>query len=210
MTIKAKDWKGDDLTGTWEVSVKIDGVQAICTNGDWLSRSGKWLWNLPPMPEGIYEVYLGSWERSVSACRTHSGSPIPADALYQLEPALDPRLYKATRDDLTAANVRITLRVVLSEGYEGIMLRQGEKRIKVKPRESHDVEVLEEIPGKGKHEGRIGALVTKMGKVGTGFTDAQREFENDYVGKIIEVECMGLTPKGKFRHPRFLRVREDK
>jgi hypothetical protein len=26
----------------------------------------------------------------------------------------------------------------------------------------------------------------------------------------IEVEAMGLTPAGKFRHPRFVRVRWDK
>jgi ATP-dependent DNA ligase len=29
-------------------------------------------------------------------------------------------------------------------------------------------------------------------------------------GPIIEVECMGLTPSGKFRHARYLRVRWDK
>ncbi len=30
------------------------------------------------------------------------------------------------------------------------------------------------------------------------------------VGKTIEIACMGLTPDGRFRHPRFIRLRLDK
>ena len=61
----------------------------------------------------------------------------------------------------------------------------------------------------------MGALITEMGKVGTGFTDINREWWADPcrdlpVPYIIEVECMGLTKNGKFRHPRFKRIRWDK
>jgi len=53
-----------------------------------------------------------------------------------------------------------------------------------------------------------------MGKVGVGFSDVERETWWTPVfrrpGIIIEVECMELTPAGRFRHPRFIRIREDK
>jgi ATP-dependent DNA ligase len=50
-----------------------------------------------------------------------------------------------------------------------------------------------------------------MGKVGTGFSDAMRKEDwNSRIGEFIEVECMQLTPDGKFRHPRFLKRRWDK
>jgi len=59
----------------------------------------------------------------------------------------------------------------------------------------------------------MGALMTDMGKVGTGFTDMERQEwwikRNSRVGTVIEVECMQLTPDGLFRHPRFVRWRPD-
>jgi DNA ligase-1 len=106
---------------------------------------------------------------------------------------------------------------VLTCGDEGLVLQQGEVRLKVKPKQSYDVPVTGIIAGKGKHAGRMGALITPMGNVGTGFSDAQRkEFAALFADgpgdfqHIIEVEAMGLTPAGKFRHPRFVRVRWDK
>jgi ATP-dependent DNA ligase len=46
-------------------------------------------------------------------------------------------------------------------------------------------------------------------------SDAQREefWEHggaNIIGKMIEVECLELTEYDKMRHPRFLRIREDK
>jgi ATP-dependent DNA ligase len=66
--------------------------------------------------------------------------------------------------------------------------------------------------GLGKHQGKLGAFLTDMGKVGTGLTDHERVLYNtpDMIGQIIEVECMELTDDGKFRHPRFVRLRFDK
>jgi ATP-dependent DNA ligase len=81
------------------------------------------------------------------------------------------------------------------------------------------VTVTEIIEGTGKHKGRMGALMTPMGKVGTGFTDQERKEwwgrkallgNHPTLAWLIEVECMQLTPDGKFRHPRFLRIRYDK
>nr|WP_283842052.1 hypothetical protein [Bradyrhizobium sp. KB893862 SZCCT0404] len=108
----------------------------------------------------------------------------------------------------------------IAKGYEGLVLRQGDVWLKVKPTETYDVLVTGIIEGTGKHKGRMGALMTPMGKVGTGFSDAERVTFWNYckepddgrgiMGETIEVECMKLTDDGKFRHPRFVRVRPDK
>lgn len=47
--IRAKDWDGKDLKGTWEVTLKIDGVRALwdIDAGGWVSRAGKPLYNIP-------------------------------------------------------------------------------------------------------------------------------------------------------------------
>lgn len=92
--------------------------------------------------------------------------------------------------------------------------------LKVKPKQDREVEVIEVLPGTGKHEGRMGALLCHMGefetyssprgaefRVGTGFTDAERE-ESGWLGKIITVEYFELTPRGVPRHPRFKGVRD--
>lgn len=219
----------------WLVTLKVDGVQAIYNNGVVTSRSGKPLYNLPPtMPDGTYEVFLGSWDATVSACRTkNQGVPIPPDALYQLEPEIDRRLKFGYLND----TVDSLLAKACEQGYEGLVLRgPAGERLKVKPVETYDVPVTGLVEGKGKHTGRMGALMTPMGKVGTGFTDEDREwfwamrhlftethYQSGGIGleaflspgapyekTIIEVECMGFTPAGKFRHPRFLRRRFDK
>ena len=48
---------------------------------------------------------------------------------------------------------------------------------------------------------------------GTGFTDKDRttlwNTRDSLIGKIVEVEAMEMTVAGKFRHPRFIRIRED-
>lgn len=108
----------------------------------------------------------------------------------------------------------------LHRGWEGVMLRNPNasyepKRtrnlLKAKPVVDSEVEVLGTVPGTGKHEGRMGALVcAHQGlefKVGTGFTDAERELQ-DWLGKTITVEYGELTPRGVPRHPRFKGVRD--
>jgi DNA ligase-1 len=105
-------------------------------------------------------------------------------------------------------------------GWEGIMLRNPDasyerKRtrnlLKVKPVVDEEFTVVDVQAGTGKHEGRMGALVCERDgetfKVGTGFTDADRE-QSDWVGKTITVEYFELTPRGVPRHPRFKGVRD--
>lgn len=236
--IRAKPWNGKDLKGVWEFTLKIDGVRAFASAGGWVSRNGKPLYNIPILrcipPDEGYEVYCSkpgrsskeNYKATIECVRAKTKDrPIRPNELYSLEP-LDPRLQVSAiypgegthaLKDPRASFIRTVLKRAVAHGYEGLVLRQGSTWLKVKPVETYDVRVTGIIEGTGKHKGRMGALMTDMGKVGTGFTDEEREwFWKRQVGgeprfkQLIEVECMQLTPAGKFRHPRFVRIRYDK
>jgi hypothetical protein len=211
--IKAKNWKGNDLKGEWEVTLKIDGVRMLRDeDGNPVSRAGKPLYNLEGIDDKITdaEIFLKDWETSVSMVRTKDGILIKNCHAYSLDP-LDDRLKDGTVTDPTAEFISRRLDEANEVGYEGLILRQGDKWLKVKPSETHDVKVVNLVEGTGKYVGMLGAMVTEKGNVGTGFTDAQRkEFWVFPLNTIIEVECMSITKDGKFRHPRFKRVRWDK
>lgn len=208
--IKPKLWKGNDLQGTWTVSRKIDGIRALKIGKKVVSRNGKPLYNLDHLSFVDVEVFCGTWEETVSAVRTMSSTAVPKKNIYSLDP-LDKRLFISDVVDPSAGSILDLLKEQVALGDEGLVLRQGDMWLKVKPFETYDVEVTGLYPGKGKHAGRLGGFYTSKGKVGTGLTDKQREeFMTVPVGTIIEVECWQLTPKGKFRHPRFKRIRWDK
>lgn len=240
--IKAKAWNGKALPGEWEITYKIDGVRALWTSEGWLSRANKPLYNVPTpvltqfrdakpprwMPGSDCEVYLGNFRDTIRAVRTKKLKPdtpvIWPEHLFSLDP-LDARLKAGTCKDLTPACIKATMKAAVRLGYEGLVLRQGDKWLKVKPEETHDVLVTGAVGGVGKHKGRLGALQTAKGDVGTGFTDKEREFfwaahmsagvvagfaSEPLIGRTIEVSCMHFTPDGKFRHPRFVRMRPDK
>lgn len=228
--IKPKPWNGKDLKGTWEFTLKIDGVRAFWVGDGWVSRNGKPLYNMPRVlnaqlesGEG-FEVYCfapgrsskENYKATIERVRAKNKlRPIAADDLYSLSP-LDVRLRRFAYLDPTKERIEYELQRALADGYEGLVLRQGDKWLKVKPIETYDVKVTGIIEGTGKHKGRMGALMTDMGKVGTGFSDFERiqwweaEYPEAVAGALIEVECMQLTPAGKFRHPRFVRIRYDK
>src|SRR5204863_1710064 len=90
--------------------------------------------------------------------------------------------------------------------------RQGDRWIKVKPEETHDIAITGFVEGKGKHLGRLGYVTTEKGAVGAGFTDAERRLlwieaeAKRLIGQVIEVSCMQITPIGRFRHPFFVRM----
>lgn len=201
---------GMKLDGFWWVTNKIDGVQVIYSDGVPRSRASKPLYGLPRMPDGTYEVFMGNWEKTISHVHTHDSPPCDPDCLYMLEPYTDKRLDVMGFYDCGDREVQILFEYAIKQGHEGLVLISPDGiRYKVKPKETIDVAVIGTVPGRGKHFGRMGALLTTNGKVGTGFTDAERTLPWE-PGEIIEVECMGLTPKGKLRHPRFKRRRIDK
>jgi hypothetical protein len=208
--MQIETYEGQTLTEA-TVSFKIDGVCAITDGTRWLSRNNKPLHNLPKMPAGIYEAYLGDWSRSVSAVRTHNGKPVAKANLYRLD-KLDHRLLWRACPVVDKATADTLLTEAVALGYEGIVIECNGLRFKHKPVASYDEKVIGWQAGEGRHAGRMGALLTARGKVGTGFTDRERErFTSRFImGKTIELACMGFTPDGKFRHPRFIRSRIDK
>lgn len=117
---------------------------------------------------------------------------------------------------------------IISCGGEGIMFRNPHMKYEFKRsgnllkwKSSIDGRaVIDDIqPGEGKHEGRMGALVCtdypdsppKDGlirfKIGTGFTDSQREQEWR-VGEVIRWRAMERTRDGVPRFPVFICIDE--
>ena len=209
--IKAKNWDGKDLKGVWLISYKVDGVRAIYHEGQWVSRNGKPLYNLQEIPPEYkdVEVYHKDWATSVSMVRTKNSTPVPLHCARRLDDD-HCQMLLAEVEDPTAEEIDTWLQTYLEAGYEGLVLRQGDTWLKVKPLETYDVRVTGIKEGTGRNKGRLGALLTEMGNVGTGFSDEQREQFFNNPPDMIEVECMELTPSGKFRHPRFVRERWDK
>ena len=215
--MKIESWKGNDLEGPWLVTYKIDGVRAFLRPTGAFSRKDKPLYNLtsylPSKGERDVEVFLGTFKESIQGTRTQSTMLILPEHLYDLNP-IDARLTGPKLTDPTAEYIWAHMEEAIEKGYEGLVLRQDDTWLKIKPISTYDVEVLDIIPGKGKHLGRMGALLTSMGKVGTGFDDPERmkwwNNKEQLIGTVIEVSCMSITEDGKFRHPRFIRERPDK
>ncbi|WP_425616169.1 DNA ligase [Anatilimnocola sp. NA78] len=109
-----------------------------------------------------------------------------------------------------------------SLGGEGLMLRQPDSRYEfgrsstlLKVKTFHDAEavVVSHQPGKGRHKGRLGALLVALPNgtqfsVGTGFSDAQRE-RPPAIGATITFRYQELTDGGVPRFPSFVRERSD-
>ena len=120
-----------------------------------------------------------------------------------------------------SAGLQAHLKSTVANGGEGLMLHRAQahwqpgrsadlRKLKLVPDE--DAKVVGHIDGKGKHAGRMGALLleTPEGKrfaLGTGFTDAQREVP-PAVGAFVTYRYWDRTPAGLPKFASFLRVRE--
>ncbi|WP_398471794.1 hypothetical protein [Tardiphaga sp.] len=219
---KPSIWNGEALTGEWLVTIKVDGVRALWSDRrGWLSRAGRPLYHIPPWQAGARdcELYVNSFRETIVATRTKYPTadtpPIHQCHLYGLDP-IDPRLHLGTLADPSAEAIRLKLARVQALGYEGLVLRQGKRWIKVKPSESHDVPVTGFVERRGKHTGMLGFITTPRGNVGSGFSDEERRdlwaeaSAGTLVGQIAEIHCMELTSANRFRHPIFIRMRPDR
>lgn len=208
---KVKEWKGDDLIGEWYAYYKIDGVRMLRDDdGRAVSRNGKPLYGCDDVPAEITdaEIYCGSWEASITATKTHKAQPVAPEHVYPLFPKTDKRLFIGTMFNPSKKLINQMMEEAITAGYEGLVLNRNDYYIKVKPILTFDVLIIGHKPGKGRNEGRLGSFVTEMGCV-SGMTDEMRD-NPPPIGTMIEVGCMELTKNGKFRHPRFFRIREDK
>lgn len=117
------------------------------------------------------------------------------------------------------AHLRRELARLESLGGEGLMLRQpgsiyevgrSDTLLKVKSFFDAEATVIDHVPGKGRHKGRLGALVVQLDdgtefSVGTGFSDRQRENPPDR-GSLITFRYQELSNAGVPRFPSFLRA----
>jgi len=108
---------------------------------------------------------------------------------------------------------------VENEGGEGLMLRQpgskyelgrSETLLKVKRFLDAEARVVGYQPGKGKHAGKLGALLVELEdgtkfSLGTGFTDKQREAP-PALGSFVTFHYQELSKAGVPRFPSFLRI----
>ncbi|NUQ64510.1 MAG: DNA ligase [Pirellulales bacterium] len=117
------------------------------------------------------------------------------------------------------SHLREELARIEALGGEGLMLRQpgsvyeiGRSSTLLKVKSFHDAEavVVDHQAGKGKHKGRLGALVVRMEDgtefaVGTGFSDAERGSPPP-VGSVITFRYQELSDAGVPRFPSFVRA----
>lgn len=114
------------------------------------------------------------------------------------------------------------LEQVVARGGEGLMLHRGTSRyraarsddlLKLKTYEDAEAVVIAHLPGKGKYQGMMGALLVEMPdqrrfKIGTGFSDAQRA-DPPPIGSTITYKYFGKTSTQLPRFASFLRVRDE-
>lgn len=107
-------------------------------------------------------------------------------------------------------------------GGEGLIVRKpdalyaaGRSREILKIKSYYDMEavVIAHIPGKGRNQGRLGALQVELPdktrfKIGTGFSDAERA-NPPPIGAVITFKYYGFYESGRPKFPSFLRIRLD-
>ena len=120
------------------------------------------------------------------------------------------------------AALQALLHRTVRAGGEGLMLHRGaslyqagrsDDLIKVKTHEDTEARVVGHLPGKGKHAGRLGALLVEMPtgqrfKLGAGLTDADRT-NPPPVGSFVTYRFRGTHDSGLPRFASFVRVRAD-
>ncbi len=120
------------------------------------------------------------------------------------------------------AALKRKLDLIVNGGGEGLMLHladatyvtgRSDVLLKLKPLQDTEAKVVEQIAGKGKYTGQMGALRLEMpdGKrfnIGTGFSDAVRK-NPPPVGTVITYTYRGLTNKGTPRFASYLRIRQE-
>jgi DNA ligase-1 len=112
---------------------------------------------------------------------------------------------------------------IASLGGEGVMLRRpgslyepsrSSTLLKVKRFQDAEAVVVGHEPGRGRHRGRLGALLVEMANgvrfaVGTGLSDAERT-QPPAIGSTIAFRYQELTDAGVPRFPSYIGLRHDR
>ena len=121
------------------------------------------------------------------------------------------------------AELNKKLKQVVAIGGEGLMLHRANAEyvtgrsdvlLKLKLLLDAEATVIAHLLGKGKYAGKLGALLVEAQdgirfKLGTGFTDAERE-NPPKIGSTITYTYRNKTKNGKPKFASFLRVRDEK
>jgi len=173
------------------------------------------IFDAPSAPGGIFDR-LKAAQLAIDQC---GGAATP-----KLKPKPWLRILEHSRATDTT-QVKARLDAVVAGGGEGVVVRhptaahRGGRNsgvLKLKKFLDDEALVTGHEAGKGKHVGRMGALVCRMNlsagsktfKVGTGFSDAQRQAP-PAIGSVVTFKYGELTQDGMPRFPSFLRVRPD-
>jgi len=134
-----------------------------------------------------------------------------------------PHLNAVTQFRVSDENaLKLRLNQVVKNGGEGLMLHRADALyttgrsdvlLKLKPLYDAEAKVIAHTAGKGKHAGKLGALLveTPQGirfKLGTGFSDAQRE-NPPKIGSTVTYTFKDTTKNGKPKFASFLRERNE-
>lgn len=155
-----------------------------------------------PLHPGSYETRLLALTKVIS----------PVSQYCELVKTLPLKSVKDVEEHLIAAE---------NSGYEGIMLREpgsvyvdgrSHTLLKVKTFVDCEATVIDYEKGKGKHKGRMGALVVRLASgvefsVGSGFTDKERE-NPPKLGSKVTVKYQELTKDGVPRFPTYIAERD--
>lgn len=109
---------------------------------------------------------------------------------------------------------------LIAVGAEGLMLHLGsapyranrsDDLLKLKRYYDAEATVLKHLPGKGKYQGMMGALLVEMAngkqfRLGSGFSDAQRR-QPPALGSVVTYKYYGFTNSGLPRFASFMRSR---
>jgi DNA ligase-1 len=120
----------------------------------------------------------------------------------------------------TKSQMNDFLEAVINKKGEGVVVRNPNtayktgrlsSALKVKKHFDDECVVSQIITGKQKYQNKMGAIKCKMNngkifKIGSGFKDSERE-NPPKIGTTITFKYYGLTKKGNFKYPVFLRVR---
>lgn len=123
---------------------------------------------------------------------------------------------------LDTSSLQQQLKILVGQGAEGLMLHRADARWapgrsdalrKLKPLPDDEAQVVAHVPGKGRLQGKLGALQLELPggqrfALGTGLSDADR-LAPPPVGSLVTYRYRGLTPSGVPRFASYVRQRAD-
>ncbi|MDO5059247.1 MAG: DNA ligase [Neisseria sp.] len=219
------------------------GRQLISRQGYAFSPPKGFAAGFPPYPlDGELYSKRGEFERISAAVRAADGDwtgiklhvfdvPKAAGGLMQRLAVLEGRLKTYPAPNIVIIpqrkisgieEARAAMEKIVAGGGEGVILRRPEAPygsgrsadyLKLKPQLDAECRVTKHYEGKGKYEGKLGAIGCRneLGefKIGSGFSDKEREHPPQ-IGTLITYRYRGFTKKGLPKFATFLRARSDR